>query len=465
LIKMSTQDGLLKGAIAVALIALIVSLAGVGYLASKIGALEGKIQDLSTQVSTLQGRLQELEGKVSQLSTQQPQPQQPQQPKPPQEQVTITVVGPWSGKEAEYFGEVIKAFEEEYPNIKVKYVTKRAEDLAQILPVQFESGMTPGDVIITPWAWFIVKMAQKGHVVDVSQYVKKDQYVGGIVDNVVWNGNVWGAPFTMWLKPGFWYRKSFFEKYGLKEPETWDEFLELLEKLKKIPGVKNPIASGDSVGWPLSDITEHFLITFGGPDLQYDLISCKRKFTDPEVADIFKTKLVPLLEKGYFSEPMEWTSAVERWWAGEYGLYFMGTWIAGMVKDPDDIDFFPLPGCKAVVGGADYAFVPKYTKHKEAALTFLHYIATKGQGVHVGTRAGKIPTWLGISTDQLWTPMQSVYKKVRERNMKIVPDLDDSVGGDWQTLFWDQLKLLWVQPGQVDNVLQTLAREHPQCGG
>ena len=44
----------------------------------------------------------------------------------------------------------------------------------------------------------------------------------------------------------------------------------------------------------------------------------------------------------------------------------------------------------------------------------------------------------------------------------IVPDLDDTIGGQWQTTFWDQLKLLWTSPStstmnSVLNALQTAA--------
>lgn len=37
-----------------------------------------------------------------------------------------------------------------------------------------------------------------------------------------------------------------------------------------------------------------------------------------------------------------------------------------------------------------------------------------------------------------------------------LPDLDDTIGGEFQSKFWDQLKLLWVRPEQVDDVLDTL---------
>jgi multiple sugar transport system substrate-binding protein len=42
--------------------------------------------------------------------------------------------------------------------------------------------------------------------------------------------------------------------------------------------------------------------------------------------------------------------------------------------------------------------------------------------------------------------------------------MDDTIGGYWQPLFWDQLKLLWVDPSQLDAVLQTLDESHPAHG-
>ena len=380
------------------------------------------------------------------------------------ERVTLTVIGPWSGVEQEYFMEVLDEFMMRNPNIEIKYVPMRAEEVARTLTVQFEAGVTPADVVITPWAWWIVEMAKKGHVVEVTDVINEDEYVSGIIDSVKWNDRIWAAPFTMWLKPGFWYKKSFFDKHGLSEPTSWEEFVSLLDRIKSIEGIKNPIVSGDQVGWPLSDVVEHFIIALGGPELHLKLIRGEASFTDPEVREIFE-RIVFLIENGYFSEPMEWTSGVERFWAEEYALYFMGTWITGMVDNPEDLAFFPLPGAKGVVGGADYAFIPKYTDNLEEAMELLKFLATEGQAIHASTPAGKVPTWLGVSVEDLWPPMQSVYNKITELGLSILPDMDDTVGGDWQVLFWDQLKLLWVQPEMLDEVLETLAREHPSAQG
>ena len=376
------------------------------------------------------------------------------------QKVKLVVIGPWAGDEMKAFQQVLDKFMEEHPNIEVEYRIYRAEDLASIAPPQFEAGMAPGDVIFSAWGWWVKEMGEKGHLMDLSDLVSEDEYIKGIFDPVKSGDKIYGLPFTAWAKPGFWYRKSFFQKHGLKEPKTWDEFKQLLDKIKQIPGIEAPIVTGDSVGWPISDITEHFIITFGGIDMQLKLINGELKFNDPQVRAIFENYIVPLIKEGYFSEPIEWTKAIEEWWSGKYALYFMGTWLTGMVDDPDDLGFFPLPGCKGVVMGTDYIFVPKYTEHPEEAKLLAKWLATEGQRVHVGTHAGKFATWLKVDIKDHWKPMQAVYEKLKQ--MTPVPDLDDSVGGDWQKLFWDQLKLLWVNPDKLDDVLNTLTENFPQ---
>ncbi len=362
----------------------------------------------------------------------------------------LVVIGPWAGAEQEKFMPVLKAFEEKY-GIEVEYRIYRAEDLSNVLPAQFRAKRTPGDVIFM-WAWFIQEQAKKGHVMDLSNVIKEEDFIPGALDAVKVNGKIFGISYTGKVKPGFWYRKSFFEKHGLKVPRTWYEFKALLAELKKIPGLKAPIASGDGVGWPLSDVTEHFLITFGGPWVQKDLIAGNLKWESYTVKQAMG-KLVELLKEGYFGEPTEWTMALKQWWKGDYALYFMGSWITGMVDDPKDLGVFSLPGAKGVVFGADYAFVPKYTKNPEEAIKLIKFLATEGQKVQV-EQGGHIATYKHVSLED-YPPVDREVAKILQ-GAEALPDLDDSVGGAFQKAFWDQLKLLWVKPDKLDEVLEVL---------
>ena len=366
----------------------------------------------------------------------------------------LTVISGWSGPEMDAFMPVLREFEKE-TGIRVDYQIYRAEDLAVLLPAQFDSKTAPADVIFM-WAWFVNKQAQSGHVLEMTGLLNESDFVPGILDAVKSGGKLWGGPYTGKIKPGFWYRKSFFKQHGLAVPTTWDEFVDLCARIKKIPGVRAPIASGNGVGWPLSDVTEHFIATFGGPAMTRDLIAGKMSWTDPKVRAVFENRLVPLLKAGYFSEPIEWTMAADLWWAGDYVLYFMGSWITGMVKDPADLGVFTLPGARGLVFATDYAFVPAYTKYPAEARKLLAFLATRGQTLQVAA-GGHIATYAGAPLDAYPAVDRGIAALLK--GVEALPDLDDTIGGEWQPAFWDQLKLLWVSPARVGEVLETLQRK------
>ncbi len=74
----------------------------------------------------------------------------------------------------------------------------------------------------------------------------------------------------------------------------------------------------------------------------------------------------------------------------------------------------------------------------------------------------RFATWLKVELEEHWEPMRPVYKALMTGEVAVVPDLDDAVGGKWQTTFWDQLKLLWTNPDKLDEVLSTLQRVYEE---
>jgi multiple sugar transport system substrate-binding protein len=369
---------------------------------------------------------------------------------------TVTIAVPWAGAELTQFLPVVTAFEKK-ENVKVKYVTYRGEDLSSILPAQFDAKQSLADVIFM-WDWWVKKNAKYAEdLTDVWAPVKTVSIApAGEAD-----GKVVVLPYVMVAKPGFWYRKSFFQANNLKVPTSWDEFTALLTAISKVPGIKNPIVSGDGTGWPLSDVTEHFLATFGGPDMNKNIMAGTLAWTDPSVKNVFNQYLVPLLKAKAFSDPIEWTQAIDLWWGGEYGLYFMGNWITGMVKDANDVGVFPLPGAKALVTGPDWMFVPAVSDNKVLAkklITFM--LSAEGQAIRAQS-GGKFVIRNDVATT-LYPKTDQVVAAVVSKMQTTLADMDDTIGGDWQRLFWDQLKLLWVQPDALDDVLAKLQANMPK---
>ncbi|HDM92602.1 MAG TPA: carbohydrate ABC transporter substrate-binding protein [Candidatus Korarchaeota archaeon] len=370
--------------------------------------------------------------------------------------VELVVASLWGGKEEENFLKCLEAFTQE-TGISVKHIHLTEEEL-RAFPAQFKAGKSIADVILLPWPATIREWGEAGFLMDVSGLIDTTKFPPSYIELVKVGDKIYAAPFKMWSKPGFWYRKSFFEAHGLTPPTTWEEFLTLLETLKGIPGIEAPIASGDGVGWPLSDTAEAFIIARAGPEWQLKLIEGEAKFTESPVRDAFED-LRSLLAAGYFSEPDEWTSQIDKLWAGKYGIYFMGNWMTTMpqVKDINDLGFFPFPETRGMVAGGDWAVIPVFTEHPDEAKQLLQYLAgPKAQEIMV-KQGGFLATNLDVPAEAYSPADKAVVDAMAQVEM-VVPDLDDAVGGEFQTTFWDQLKRLWVDPREetLEDVLQIL---------
>jgi multiple sugar transport system substrate-binding protein len=379
---------------------------------------------------------------------------------PPAEARALTVIGPWAGPEMEAFLPVLDAFTAK-TGIETQYSIARQEDLRTILPTQFAVQRAPGDVIFMVSS-FIKDIGPQGHALDVTDVISESDFNPGALDPVKVGNTIYGGVYTGKVKPGFWYRQSVFSANGWDVPTTYDEFKTLLQTIKD-SGI-TPIVSGDGVGWPLSDVTEHFIATYGGADMHRALMDGTKSWTDADVEAVFATYLVPLLEAGYFSEPLQWDqTALNGWWNGDYALYFMGSWITGMVADADDLGVFALPPKSGVQQGivfaGDYMFIPAYTDQPEEAKMLFQFLASaEGQTVQV-QQGGHIATALGVPLSEYPAVDQRVAALME--GVDILSDLDDVVGGDFQPNFWSQLQLLWVQPDQLASVLASIESKAP----
>lgn len=377
-------------------------------------------------------------------------------------QAPIRVIGPWAGAERDAFLRALENFTR-ITGVPWTYENLRQEELRQILPTQFESGTAPGDLIFMVSSF--IQENGPNHMLTLSGNVSDANYrFPEALDPVQVGTDTYGGIYTGKVKPGFWYRKSFFQANDLTAPTTFDEFRNLLVDISKIEGVRAPIVSGDGVGWPLSDAVEHFIATYGGASMHRALANKTKAWTAGDVRAVFADRLVPLLAGGCFSEPLAWnTVALTNWWEGLHGLYFMGSWITGLVSNVSDLGVFALPlpsgTTRGVVFGGDYFFIPKYTTIPAEAHQLAEWLAgPEGQGYQV-MQGGHVATATGVPLSA-YPPVDRGVADILT-GVEILSDLDDTIGGEFQTTLWSQLKLLWVSPGQLDSVLAAIQAKVP----
>ena len=137
----------------------------------------------------------------------------------------------------------------------------------------------------------------------------------------------------------------------------------------------------------------------------------------------------------------------------------MGSWITGMVDDPSDLGVFSLPGCEGLVFAADYFFIPKYTQYPDEAKELFKFLASsEAQRLQVA-QGGHIATNTEVTLDSYPEVDRMVANLTVGKT--VLPDLDDSIGGEFQATFWDRLKLLWVDPAKLDDVLEAIEAVAP----
>src|SRR2546427_6811990 len=137
-------------------------------------------------------------------------------------------------------------------------------------------------------------------MIKVNANISDSDFLPGSLDPVKVGSDIYGGVYTGKVKPGFWYRKSFFQAHNLTVPTTYAEFKSLLVTISKIKGIRTPIVSGDSVGWPLSDVTEHFIATYGGAPMHRALSNRSNRWTDTEMRAGVSDRLPPPPARGCF---------------------------------------------------------------------------------------------------------------------------------------------------------------------
>jgi multiple sugar transport system substrate-binding protein len=142
--------------------------------------------------------------------------------------VTLDFWGWANGQEA-----VVKAFNASHKDIKLKY-TKVTDQLT--MQKQLTNAVKAGNApcLLQNTAEYVTSWVSQGALADITRYVEgaKDKFNSGSWASAQVQGRMYGVPTSS--APNFTiYRTDIFQKYGLKPPATWDDFVAAGKVLKK----------------------------------------------------------------------------------------------------------------------------------------------------------------------------------------------------------------------------------------
>ena len=180
--------------------------------------------------------------------------------------------------------------------------------------------------LFTWWSTYRMKgLIDQGLVADVSELWDKhrDEYSEGLVGAFTFGGKKYGLVYGVEYWP-VWYNKDVFAELGLSVPNTWDEFIDVCEKLKASGVI--PLFQTVLGRWPTFIMFEEMIIG-QDPELYVDLCEGRAKYSDPRVKDAFGV-WEDLMDKGYFTDSGTdlFTDSPVMFNQDKLGMILCGTW-------------------------------------------------------------------------------------------------------------------------------------------
>ena len=172
--------------------------------------------------------------------------------------------------------------------------------------VQVEAG-NPPDIGIFPQPGKLADFARAGSIIPLTEEVTAAITANWSEDysnyaNV--DGTQFGVPVKTDLKSLVWYVPSAFEAAGYEVPETFDEFLALIEQIKE-DGNGKPlcvgIESGNATGWTFTDWTEEMVLRLHGGDVYDQWVNHEIPFNDPKIVEAMQAVIDVWSEENVFA--------------------------------------------------------------------------------------------------------------------------------------------------------------------
>lgn len=200
---------------------------------------------------------------------------------------SVSVIGIWTGDEQRSFQAVIDKFNEQYPNVDVRY-TSAGDNLPTVVSTAVEGG-NPPDIATIAQPGLIREFQSKGALrpIDYARDTVTANYAPDFVRLGTIDGRLYSFVYKGANKSTVWYNVSAFRNAGVDDPDDWDEFLRNARTLGASGVPAYSIAGAD--GWTLTDLFENIYLRQAGPE-KYDQLSDHRiPWTDPSVRAALRT--------------------------------------------------------------------------------------------------------------------------------------------------------------------------------
>ncbi|MDD3840560.1 MAG: extracellular solute-binding protein [Clostridia bacterium] len=315
------------------------------------------------------------------------------------EEVTLSALL-WCPDWPEEAQQIMDAFTEKYPNIKVDFQPmSTGGSIMEALQPKVNSDSLP-DFMSVNGDEFGAKLADEGYLLDVSDLDAWDNTLDSLKPE--WISKEKEIPFG--ISGGLcttliYYNKDMFKEAGIDAvPENWDEFQDACKKLKDaglVPMVFGGANANDLANGPISyGLAQN--IMGKNPNFKEEIADGTIDLNTPEMADVFeKLKYVPdngYAQEGYMS--MDYIAGNNAFVQGQGAMYFNGTWLANdLINGPDfEVGVFlppwnPKGEEKIPVASSETGFaISARSEHVEEAKKLMEFFMGEGYNIYQNKR-------------------------------------------------------------------------------
>lgn len=305
--------------------------------------------------------------------------------------------------------DINKRFHDKYPNITIEYENAPVDQYQTLIRTRLASGDAPDIIGVFPGTWKDT-FVKAGYLMDLSDRPWVSRLQDGAKNMESKDGKVYGLPLDQ-NAIGVVYNKKIFKDLGLSIPKTWDEFLQVSDKIKAANII--PLALGNKDLW-VTQLVPYAMapsaIYRDNPNFDKDMYDGKSTFANSPWKKIMEDYAM-LDQKGYFNKGSLGTSydqMVQLMATGKAAMEVMGNWGLPpiLAANPQaDLGMFPLPyaeaGKKVYVSSAIALGLgaSAATKHPDEVKKYLDFWAEAENNLQLLKQAKAFPVFKDVNPD------------------------------------------------------------------
>ena len=367
--------------------------------------------------------------------------------------------------------EFIAKYEADHSNVKIEQHILQDADYKDKILTEF-SGSAESIDVFTYWgAGRAGDLVEAGKLLCLEDHLSAKQldiFKAGVDTNFRYDGKLYGMPQASWMMV-LYCNTELFEKYDVKLPETFDEWLSACEIFAENNVIPVALGGGVDDGWQAAFVYEALVNRIVGAEAEFKVISSGTGYDAPGFKEA-AVKMQELTNIGAFGKsPLEIDEDTSnaQFLTGAAAMRLTGSWFTGGIYDDPDslvagkVKAMPIPmvtdgagkNTDYVGGFIDGVFVNAATKNPEISVDFAY-----GLGIALSTKQheggeGFTPYTLPVDESGL-SPLGIEVAALADHVIDGVIAWDTFLPGDKADLHIDACQSLLKKNANIDAFLK-----------